>query len=244
MNNDDYTTRAGGTDSADYSTQDAPQLHRPRHKTTISAKAETAKPAVAEATKEKPAHHAGTAAAEHAPEHEAPWYHETDVWIAAAFLLFLLVALKYVFPPVVKGLDARSAKIRDQLEQANRLKAEAEALLDQYKAEQQKKLAEAESILAAARADAETIRTRAAEELKQSLARRTTQAEEKIARAEADAIAALRARIIDAATVEARRQLTEKVTSEASDPALAGAIAAIEAQLGNAGSAPKKRKQA
>lgn len=259
--NDDYSTRASDNDSADYSTEAAPANYRHnRHKlvkaNVAEAKAQTAdvtaqaedKPIVKHEVPAKhaaaPAHNETVGATEHGSEAAHPWYHETDVWIAVAFFLFLLVAMKYVLPPITKGLDARGAKIRDQLEQANRLKAEAEALLDQYKAEQAKKLAEAESILEAARRDAENIRTRAADDLKQSLARRTAQAEEKIARAEADAVAALRRQMVEAATESARAMLIEKVTSEAADPALARAFRAIETQLGNDDTTTPKRKRA
>jgi F-type H+-transporting ATPase subunit b len=167
------------------------------------------------------------------------WWHEHEVWVAVAFFLFLLVALKWVIPPIVKGLDARAAKIRDQLEQAKRLREEAEALLAQYREQEQAKLREAQTILEAARKDAVLLRERAAEELKQALARRTAQAEEKIARAEADAIAALRRRMIEQAANQAREQLVAAVTSEAKDPALERAVQAINAQLG-ASEAPAK----
>lgn len=176
------------------------------------------------------------------------WYHSPEVWVTVAFVMFIGVALQWVIPPIVKGLDARGQKIRDQLEQASRLRAEAEALLATYQTQQAATLKEAEEILAAARKDADMLRAQAAQDLVQSLARRTAQAEEKIARAEADAVAQLRRRMIEAATVSAREALQAQVPSEAHDPALRQALETIEAQLGapasGATAAPRRAKRA
>ncbi|MFM9889486.1 MAG: hypothetical protein ACKVOE_02405 [Rickettsiales bacterium] len=165
------------------------------------------------------------------PAHEL-WYHSPEVWVAVAFVLFIGVALKWVVPPIVRGLDARGQVIRDQLEQASKLRAEAAALLASYQQQQETKLREAEAILDAARKDAVHLRARAAEDLKQTLARRMAQAEEKIARAEATALAQLRRQMVEQASTRTHAALVAQVTSEATDPALAHALAAIEAQLG------------
>lgn len=171
------------------------------------------------------------------------WYHSPEVWVTVAFILFIGVALKWIVPPIVRGLDARSQAIRDQLEQASKLRAEAAALLATYQQQQEAKLREAEAILEAARSDAAQLRARAAEDLKQSLARRTAAAEEKIARAEATAVAALRRQMIEQATAATEAALVAKVTSEATDPALAHALHAIDTQLGQntASAAPARR---
>ena len=47
------------------------------------------------------------------------FYHDPKFWVAAAFVIFILLAAKYIWPKIAKGLDGRSAAIRDQLEQAH-----------------------------------------------------------------------------------------------------------------------------
>jgi F-type H+-transporting ATPase subunit b len=157
--------------------------------------------------------------------------HNEYTWISLAFVITIALFVRYLVPVINKGLDARSAKIQDQLEQANRLRAEAEALLESYQAEQVATLKQSEEIIACAKRDAAAIRTRAGEELKLALDRRTQQAHEKIARAEAAAIASIRTRIIDAATGSARLMLADQANADADEQAVARAISTIEQQV-------------
>lgn len=154
-----------------------------------------------------------------------------ETWIIVAFLLFLGLFCKFVLPTILKGLDSRSEKIRDQLEQASRLRAAAEELLATYQAERVEKEKEAETILANAKRDAEALRTRAAADLQQSLERRQQQALEKIARAEQEATAAIRTQMIDVATDAVRDIVKTQLDGNVEDPAIARAITAIEKQL-------------
>jgi len=141
----------------------------------------------------------------------------------AAFLLILLI--KKVPSLIGKGLDGKIAQIREQLDEASRLRAEAEAL----KAEYQAKIASAEKDAAAMRASAE-------EEAKQLLAdakteatalvdRRKKMAEEKIAAAERAAIADVRARAASAATAAAVTLIAEHHDAKA-DKSLVDAVIA------------------
>lgn len=152
-------------------------------------------------------------------------------WIALSFLIFVALFFRYLLPLIVKNLDGRAEKIRDQLEQATRLREQAQALLATYKAEQEALLKEAEHIIAAAKADAAALRANAAEELKAAMDRRTQQAKEKIARAEAEAISRIRERIITNASDKARALLASQVSAETEADALARALSAIEQQV-------------
>ena len=186
-------------------------------KEAVKHVAETAAPAASEA-----AH----AAASHEGLLQNP-----VTWIALSFLIFVALFVKFVLPMINKGLDARADKIRDQLEQATRLRAEAQALLATYQAQQQEMLKEAETIVATAQKDAAAMRDRAAEDLKQAIDRRTQQAQEKIARAEVDAINQIRARIIDTATESARTMIAQQMQGAQEEQAIANALAAIEQQI-------------
>ncbi|MDX2095880.1 MAG: F0F1 ATP synthase subunit B [Alphaproteobacteria bacterium] len=154
-----------------------------------------------------------------------------ETWIVVAFVLFIAVFLRYLAPKIGQGLDARADKIREQLEQASRLRAEAEALLASYQLAQEKLLKEAESIIETAKRDAVTLRVHAAEELKIALDRRSQQAQEKIARAEAEAVGAIRTRIIETATERARDILAARGQSQSEAQTVDRALAAIAQQV-------------
>ena len=170
---------------------------------------------------------------EDAAEHGAPvtLLNDPATWVFVAFILFMALIVRYLLPMITKGLDGRADKIRDQLEQASRLRAEAEALLASYQREQQRLLKEAEAVIETAMKDAAFLRETAAEELKLALDRRAEQAKDKIARAETEAVNTIRARIIETATERARVMLTQQVTAESESTIIAQAITTIERQV-------------
>ena len=159
------------------------------------------------------------------------WYNDPHLWVAVAFVVFALIFLKVVLPIITKGLDQRAATIRDQLERANHLRAEAEALLATYKRQQEEAAKEAEALVAQAKKDAETLRANAEAELKQTLARRTKQAEENIQRAEADAVRQIRTQLVNIATETARNVISAQLKGEKEDQAVARAVQSIERNI-------------
>lgn len=166
-----------------------------------------------------------------APSSFEPVLRDAATWVAVAFVIFMVLLVRYLLPMITKGLDGRADKIRDQLEQASRLRAEAEALLASYKAQQEELLKQAESIIAAAQKDAAALRLSASEELKASLDRRAQQAKDKIDRAASEAVNSIRTRIIETATDKARDLLSEKTSALADEQMIAKAVTAIEQQV-------------
>lgn len=159
------------------------------------------------------------------------FYQDPKFWVAIGFAIFVLLAIKYIVPPIGRSLDKRADAIRDQLEQAARLRAEAEELLATYERQQKEMLKEAETILEHAKRDAVIIRDKAAVELKQALERRVTQAHDTIARAESQAVAQLRLQLVDKATEATRLVVAEQLGASKEDPSVARALAAIERQI-------------
>ena len=172
-----------------------------------------------------------TASTEHAPAAHGAIYEDPAFFVALGFVIFIAIAAKFVWPIVGRGLDTRSEKIRDQLEQAARLRAEAETLLKQYEVQQKEMLKEAAEIVENAQKDAKTIRDTAAKDLKASLERRAAQAEENIARAEQQAIADMRTHLIEVATEATRGVVAKQLEGQKDDPAITRALAAIERQI-------------
>lgn len=157
--------------------------------------------------------------------------HNPETWLIVAFVTFIAIFAKFVLPLITKGLDKRSDDIRFQLEQASRLRAQAEALLATYEAERTAKLKEAEDILATAKRDAAALRERATADLEQSLERRSQQAVEKIERAEHEAIGFIRTQMVDVATQAVRDIVRTQLDGNTEDQSIARAISAIESQI-------------
>lgn len=129
-----------------------------------------------------------------------PFYLDATFWVAVCVLLFFALLLwKGAFKSMGKALDDRAGKIESELNEARRLREEAQALLASYQRKQKEAEEQAESIVAQARKDAEAMAARSRAELAERLERRAAQAEAKIANAESQAIAEVRARAAERA---------------------------------------------
>jgi len=137
--------------------------------------------------------------------------HEAETWVAIAFVVFV-VLLGYlgVHKTILAALDTRSNKIKGELDEARRLKDEAMALLAQYQKKRQEAETEAQSIVTGAKAEAERLSAEAKVKAEEFVTRRTKMAEQKIAQAEAQAVADVRAAAADAAVAAAEKILAEQ----------------------------------
>jgi F-type H+-transporting ATPase subunit b len=157
---------------------------------------------------------------------------EPETWVAIAFvILMVLFAYLGIHRTVLKALDHRSERIKAELDDARRLKEEAAKLLAEYKARGASAEREAQDIIAAARAEAERIAAEAKTKLEDFVARRTKTAESKIALAEAQALADVRAAAADAAVTAASTILSQSVKGNVADDLLAKGIAEVRAKL-------------
>ena len=119
---------------------------------------------------------------------------DPEFWVGIGTLIFLGIVLwKRVPALVASSLDARAAAIAKELEEARRLRAEAEALLAEYQEKRAAADQEASSIVAEAKAEAERFGAESRAAITAQIARRGKQAEQKIAQAEAQAVADVRA---------------------------------------------------
>jgi F-type H+-transporting ATPase subunit b len=138
-------------------------------------------------------------------EDAGPFYKDPEFWVAIGFLLFvaLLLYLK-VQKSAGAALDARGARIKHDLDEAARLRAEAEALLAQAEARLAASAGDAAAIVDQANRQAREIAEQGARDLEALIARRTKSAEDRIAAARRTADADLRARAVDLAAARAR----------------------------------------
>jgi len=159
-------------------------------------------------------------------------FFEPEFWVAVAFVI-LMVLFGYlgIHRTVLQTLDHRSERIKAELDDARRLKEEAGKLLAEYQARRTSAEREAEEIIASARAEAERIAAEAKTKMEDFVARRTKTAESKIALAEAQALADVRAAAADAAVAAASTILSQSVKGEVADELLAKGIAEVRAKL-------------
>ncbi len=140
---------------------------------------------------------------------------DNTFWAFIALLIFLGVAVYFKLPGMIaKALDARIAKIEHDLDEAKRLREEAQALLAEYERKRKAAESEAEDIVAAAKDDAERMTREAEAALEDMVARRTKAVEDKIAQAEAQALAEVQARSADVAIEAARLILADQVKEQ------------------------------
>jgi len=157
---------------------------------------------------------------------------EPEFWVAVAFVILMGVfAYAGVHRAMLKALDHRAERIKAELDDARRLKEEAARVLAEYKARRASAEREAADIVASAKAEAERIAGEAKTKMEDFVARRTKTAEGKIALAEAQALADVRAAATDAAVAAASTIMSQTVKGQVADDLLAKGIAEIRQKL-------------
>jgi F-type H+-transporting ATPase subunit b len=157
---------------------------------------------------------------------------EPEFWVAVGFVILMGVfAYVGVHRTVLTALDHRSERIKAELDDAKRLKQEAAGVLEQYKARHATAEKEAQEIIASAKAEAERIASEAKVKMEEFVARRTKTAETKIALAEAQALADVRAAAANAAVTAASSILSQTVKGQAAEELLSKGIAEIREKL-------------
>ena len=157
---------------------------------------------------------------------------EPEFWVAVAFVIFIGVLIYVgVHTKLTDALDTRAARIKAELDEARRLKEEAQKLLAEYQRRHQEADREAEAIIAGARAEAERVAAEGKAKMEDFIARRTKMADTKIAQAEAQALADVRAAAAEAAVAAAERILSESVKGKVAENLLSEGIRDVKAKL-------------
>jgi len=157
---------------------------------------------------------------------------EAETWVAIAFVIFLgILAYVGVHRTILDTLDKRSARIKAELDEARQLRDEAVKLLAEYKNKKGEAEREAEAIIASAKADAERMAAEADTKLQDFVARRTKMAETKIAQAEAQAVADVRAAAAEAAVAAAEKVLAKAATGKVAETLVSQGIADVQKKL-------------
>jgi F-type H+-transporting ATPase subunit b len=157
---------------------------------------------------------------------------EPETWVAIAFIILMgAFAWLGVHRMVLTALDRRAERIKGELDDARRLKEEAAKVLAEYQARRASAEREAAEIVTNAKAEAERIAAEAKTKMEDFVARRTKTAENKIALAEAQALADVRAAAADAAVQAASTVLSQSVRGSLADDLLTKGIAEVRQKL-------------
>jgi F-type H+-transporting ATPase subunit b len=152
---------------------------------------------------------------------------------AAGFAVFIGGMLYLKVPGMaLKGLDDQSAKIANELAEAKRLRAEAEALRQSYEDQRVQAEGEAANIIAKAREDATRLKADAEVALNASIATRGRQAEDRIKRAEEAALADVRAAATNAAIATAQKVLVTAARGKVGEGLIKSGISSLAGKFG------------
>jgi F-type H+-transporting ATPase subunit b len=153
-------------------------------------------------------------------------------WVMIAFFAFVAILLYYRVPGLVaKALDARADAIRNELDEARRLRDEAQALLADYKRKSREAENEAKAILDQAKREGEALAAETRKSLGESVERRTRMAEEKIARAEAQALSEVRASAVESAIAAAEKILKTRASGTTANALIDSSIRDLGGKL-------------
>ncbi|MET0720760.1 MAG: ATP F0F1 synthase subunit B [Tardiphaga sp.] len=157
---------------------------------------------------------------------------QAEFWVAVAFVILMGVFGWFgIHRTILKALDTRAARIKQELDDARRLRDEAASLLADYKARHASAEREAAEIITSAKEEAERIAAEAKAKMEDFVARRTKTAEGKIALAEAQAVADVRAAAADAAVTAATAILSQSVKGSVADDLVSKGIGEVRSKL-------------
>ena len=152
-------------------------------------------------------------------------------WVLVAFVVFIAATARPILRLITAGLDKRADKIRDELEEAEKLRKEAQDLLAGYQRKQRDAIQEVEDIVQHAREEAERMAVQGRENLEASLERRRKLALERIAQAETQALDTVRAKTVDLALDATREFLAKELKGKQADALIDQAIKELPEKL-------------
>ena len=157
---------------------------------------------------------------------------DATFWALVSLIIFL-VLLAYLKVPasIGRSLDERAANIAKELEEARRLREEAQALLAEYHRKRKEAEEEASNIIAAATREAKAFVEEAKQKTEEYVARRNKLAEQKIASAETEAINEVRSLAVDLAVAAASKVVADKVDAKTEGALFKTSLEEVKARL-------------
>lgn len=156
---------------------------------------------------------------------------DTNFWYVLSFILFAALVLKLGMPALNAMLDSRIAQIKNDLEEAENLRVEAQEMLAQYQRKHRDAVKEAEGILSKARENAEKFKENAEKELSEVIARREAQLEDRLKRMEQNAINEIQTYAAELAMNAAQQIIVDNLDKKANAALVDKAIKDIDANI-------------
>lgn len=164
-------------------------------------------------------------------EHHPSFFADPRLWVAIAFFLFFAIFGRKLFGPLLAQLDKRGIAIKNELEEASRLRQEAEAMLADASLKREAALKDAQAMLEQARTEAQRVGEAARTDAATSAKRREQMAMDRIAAAEKAAVTEVRLAAVELAGRAAERVLSENFTADADATLIDRAIQGLPAAL-------------
>jgi F-type H+-transporting ATPase subunit b len=162
---------------------------------------------------------------------EVGFFAEPVHWVVLAFLLFFILFGGKLWSALTGMLDARAASVRAEIDEAARLKSEAEAMLKEAEATRAKAQSEAAILIDGAAAEAARVAEATRAEAEISAKRREQMALDRIAAAQKQAVDEIRTAAAELATIAARQVIAEGLSPESGAALINDAIARLPAAL-------------
>jgi F-type H+-transporting ATPase subunit b len=162
---------------------------------------------------------------------EPGFFAEPVHWVVLSFFLFFIIFGKKLWGAVAGMLDARAASVRAEMDEAARLKSEAEAMLREAEAMRARAQVDAKNLIDGAAVEAARVAEATRAEAEASAKRREQMALDRIAAAQKQAVDDVRTAAAELATIAARQVIAEGLSAEASAALIDQAIARLPAAL-------------
>ncbi|WEX08124.1 F0F1 ATP synthase subunit B [Chelativorans sp. AA-79] len=157
---------------------------------------------------------------------------DATFWALVALIIFIGILLYVKVPAMLAGsLDSRADRIRNELEEARRLREDAQQLLAEYQRKRREAEQEAKDLVDAAKREAKLIVSDAKAKTEEYVVRRTALAEQKIAQAERDAVNEVRANAVDVAIAAAGRLLADRVDAKTGGDLFKASLQEVKSKL-------------
>ncbi len=163
--------------------------------------------------------------------HEESFWGNPRTWVGVAFVLFVLIFGRKLWAAIATMLDARTAQVRASLDEAARLRQEAEAMLRDAEARRTAAIEDARQLIEGAKGEAERVAAAATREAEAVSRRREQMAIDRISAAEKAALDEVRMTAADVATAAAREVLATNLTAESDAALIDSAISQLPTAL-------------
>jgi F-type H+-transporting ATPase subunit b len=163
--------------------------------------------------------------------HEESFFADPRNWVLIAFFLFFIIFGRKLWSALAKMLDDRAGAVRAELEEAARLRREAEAMLRDAEARRAEALREAQALIEGAKSQAGRVAAAAAADAEASARRREQMAMDRIAAAEKAAVDEVRLTAVEVATTAARQVIAEGLSADADSRLIDHAITQLPGAL-------------